>query len=245
MQSAPAIAVNKFSLKYQHHNLFDALDFVLPAEKCSCLLGPSGVGKSSILRFVAGLTNDQIITNSGSIKASDGRSLKNRVAHMAQQDSLMPWLSSLENVMIGARLRGEKITPAHKKQALTLLEKVGLAQATDLLPDKLSGGMRQRVALARTLFEDKQIVLMDEPFSSLDAITRMKLQELAVELLQKRTVLLVTHDPLEALRIADYIYVMTGSPAKINLAIEPREKTPRDLADPELMKQYARLLKLL
>jgi len=105
--------------------------------------------------------------------------------------------------------------------------------------------MRQRVALARTLFEDRPIILMDEPFSSLDVITRLKLQNLAAKLLAKRTVLLVTHDPLEALRLGDCIYTMTGSPVKISDPIKPQGTAPRDPTEVHLLEQQAKLLQLL
>ena len=115
---------------------------------------------------------------------------------MAQSDLLLPWLGALDNVLLGRRLRGER---GGRRAARALLAEMGLAGSESLRPAALSGGMRQRVALARTLFEDRPIVLMDEPFAALDAITRTRLQDLAVARLGGRTVLLVTHDPLEAI----------------------------------------------
>jgi putative hydroxymethylpyrimidine transport system ATP-binding protein len=164
---------------------------------------------------------------------------------MAQQDLLMPWLNVLDNTLIGARLRGEKITPELKQKAIALLEESGLKNTDQLLPAKLSGGMRQRVALVRTLLENRPIILMDEPFSSLDIITRLKLQNLACKLLANHTVLLVTHDPLEALRLGDYIYTMTGAPVKIDGPIKPEGVAPRDPTDMDLLQQHAKLLQML
>lgn len=141
--------------------------------------------------------------------------------------------------MLGARLRGERGAP---DRAEALLERVGLGAQRDQLPATLSGGQRQRVALARTLMEDRPVVLMDEPFSALDAITRARLQSLAADLLAGRTVLLVTHDPLEALRLGHRVHVMAGQPARIEVPIVPAGAPPRDLHDPELMRLQGDLL---
>ena len=123
-----------------------------------------------------------------------------------------------------------------------LLERVGLARQRCQLPATLSGGERQRAALARTLMEDRPVVLMDEPFSALDAITRARLQSLAATLLAGRTVLLVTHDPLEALRLGHRVHVMAGAPARIETPILPSGEPPRDLHDPDLMRLQGDLL---
>jgi putative hydroxymethylpyrimidine transport system ATP-binding protein len=119
---------------------------------------------------------------------------------------------------------------------------VGLFDALELLPAQLSGGMRQRVSLVRVLLEDKPIVLMDEPFASLDAITRVKLQTLTAELLRERTVILVTHDPLEALRIGHMIYVLSGTPAQLSQPLIPQGKPPRKMTDPTLLSLQGKLL---
>ncbi len=146
---------------------------------------------------------------------------------------------------LGQRLRGEALGGTTETRARELLAQVGLAERAGDRPAQLSGGERQRVALARTLMEDRPVVLMDEPFSSLDAITRFELQALAAELLAGRTVLLVTHDPLEALRLGHRVQVMSGSPARLDAALEPAGAPPRDPADPALLAQQAELLKRL
>ena len=214
--------------------LFDGLNLALERGRWTCLLGPSGVGKSSLLRVIAGLER----LEAGRLAVQDGAS----VAYMAQQDLLMPWLGALGNVSLGARLRGEK---PDKERARAMLERVGLGAEADALPRTLSGGMRQRVALARTLMEDRPIVLMDEPFSALDAITRMRLQELAAGLLAGRTVLLVTHDPLEALRLGERIYVMAGRPASLQPAPAPDGPPPRKPGESSLQAMHAALLERL
>jgi len=119
---------------------------------------------------------------------------------------------------------------------------VGLRNYAFALPEQLSGGMRQRVALARTLLEDRPVVLMDEPFSALDAITRLQLQDLSANLLKKKTVLLVTHDPLEALRLGNHIYLLTNRPAQLEKITELTGQTPRNVAEPSILAHQADLL---
>jgi putative hydroxymethylpyrimidine transport system ATP-binding protein len=229
------ISVKGASLRYAGTWLFDRLDFTLPAGQWTCLLGPSGVGKSSLLRLIAGL----LPPDRGEVACSDGRPLAPRLAWMGQQDDLLPWLTVQGNVVLGARLRGE---PPDDAGAESLLERVGLSRQREQRPATLSGGQRQRAALARTLMEDRPVVLMDEPFSALDAITRARLQVLAAQLLAGRTVLLVTHDPLEALRLGDRIHVMAGQPARIEPPILPAGGPPRDLHDPALLARQGDLL---
>jgi putative hydroxymethylpyrimidine transport system ATP-binding protein len=229
------VEVRTASLRYAGALLFDRLDFTLPAGQWTCLLGPSGVGKSSLLRLIAGL----VTPDEGEVLCGDGQPLAPRLAWMGQQDNLLPWLTVLGNVMLGARLRGEA---ADLAAADALLARVGLTGQRDQRPATLSGGQRQRAALARTLMEDRPVVLMDEPFSALDAITRTRLQALAARLLAGRTVLLVTHDPLEALRLGDRIHVMAGQPARLEPPICPAGTPPRDLHDPALLARQGELL---
>ncbi len=226
-------------LVYDGRVLFDNLGVTLAGGQWTCLLGPSGVGKTSLLRLLAGLAP---VDEGTTVVCDDGGPVAGRAAYMAQQDLLLPWLTVLENVTLGSRLRSARL---ERGRAIELLERVGLADRSEDLPASLSGGMRQRVALARTLMEDRPIVLMDEPFSALDAITRLRLQSLAAELLRDRTVLLVTHDPLEALRLGDRIHVMAGQPARLDEALVPPGSPPRDPTDPNLLAQQAELLERL
>lgn len=205
--------------------LFVDLDLTLPAGQWTCLLGKSGCGKTTLLRHLAGLLEDRASWY-GELVTSDNKPLAERIAYMAQQDLLLPWLSVIDNVCLSQRF-GTKPNPQKTDKAMKLLQAVGLEDYASASPDQLSGGMRQRVALARTLMQDKPLVLMDEPFSALDAVTRHKLQTLSSELLKGRTVLLITHDPQEALRLGHNIYIMSGKPAKLlNLGV-PDTAPPR------------------
>jgi putative hydroxymethylpyrimidine transport system ATP-binding protein len=214
--------------------LFDA-DIQLPGGQWTCLLGRSGVGKSTILRLILDLETGGRVT--GRITATDGAALAGRISYMAQSDLLLPWLSVLENVCIGARLRGEAPDAA---RAADLLARVGLADHLGSKPNTLSGGMRQRAALARTLFEDHPIVFLDEPFSALDAGTRTDMQDLAAEVLDGRTVLLVTHDPSEATRLGHQIIILSAQ-ATTRWPL-PDTSTPRAIDDPQTLACQTRLL---
>ena len=235
---APGLSIGIRSLAYQGSPLFERLRFRLEGGSWTCLLGPSGVGKTTLLRLTAGLAAGALVV------ADDGAGLDGRIALMAQQDLLLPWLSVRDNVLLGHRLRGASRAELRRlgEPAAALLARVGLERDADRLPGALSGGMRQRAALARTLMEDRPIVLMDEPFSALDVVTRHRLQDLAAELLVGRTVLLVTHNPLEALRLGHRIYVLSGRPAVPRGPLLPRGAPPRDAADPTLLAQQAELL---
>ena len=190
------------------------LSLTLRGGAWTVLLGPSGVGKSTLLRAIAGLL--------------PGVPGLGPAAMMPQQDLLVPWRDALANVTLGAHLRGQ---PPDLDRARALLAEVGLDPADHRKrPAQLSGGMRQRVALARTLMEDRPLVLLDEPFSAVDAPTRHRLQTLAARLLAGRTVLLVTHDPLEALRLADQMFLLAGSPAAPVPLSVPDGLAPRDPA---------------
>jgi putative hydroxymethylpyrimidine transport system ATP-binding protein len=245
MRSPPgpglSIKLRDGRLAYGGRLLFDGIALDLPAGCWTCLLGPSGVGKSTLLRLVAGIAGG---SGSARVVAGDGGALAGRVAYMAQQDLLLPWLGLLDNVMLGPRLRGEPREPA-RRRSLEIIRRVRLEGRERDRPASLSGGMRQRAALARTLVEDRPVVLMDEPFSAVDAITRLALQGLAAELLAGRTVLLVTHDPLEALRLGHRIHVMAGQPATLGPAIEPPGAPLRDPTDPALLPLQRELLRQL
>ena len=222
--------------------IFKAACLEIPADGWTCLLGRSGVGKTTILKLIAGL--DEHISLTGDISSSDAMPLAGRIALMSQTDNLLPWLSVRGNVMLGSRMRREH---GQSDQADALIERVGLTEFSDRKPHTLSGGMRQRVALARTLMEDRPIMLLDEPFSALDAGLRAEMQELAAELFTGKTVLLITHDPAEAARMGDRLYLMTGFGIENLTAILPQQfnqsqQTVRDFDSAEVLAATGSLL---
>lgn len=237
--SSTGVVVRKAGVQYDGGWLFRDFSMSLAPGHTTCLLGASGVGKSTLLRLVAGLIPP---TDGAEIVDGNGRPLAGQIVWMGQQDLLLPWATVEENVVLGARLRGERPDFA---RARALLAEVGLKDRAGDRPQTLSGGMRQRVALARTLMEDRPVVLMDEPFSAVDAITRFNLQNLAARLLADRTVLLVTHDPLEALRLGHVVHVLSGFPARIDTGLEPPGLPPRNSHDTQIMTLQADLLERL
>jgi len=220
--AAPSLSVRGARIAFGDRVVASDLALEFPAGRTTCLLGRSGVGKTSLLRWLAGLLP-------GTERAAP-------LAYMAQRDLLLPWLDILGNVLFGYRLRGDAAAlRAAEPRARALLSEVGLGDRLGDRPEALSAGMRQRVALARTLCEDRPVVLMDEPFAHLDAVTRLELQDLAARLLQGRTVVLVTHDPLEALRLGHQVRVLAGMPFTVSSPLEPPGPVPRDTSDPVLL----------
>lgn len=199
----PGLKLSDICHKLGGYPLFSEMSLTLDGGQWHCVLGCSGIGKTSLLRLIAGLDSPE----SGQISDSLNNPLGKQTAYMAQDDGLLPWLSVIDNVLLGPRLRGEPLV-ASREKATALLNLVHLSDWMDASIAQLSGGMRQRVALARTLLEDKPIILMDEPFSRLDAITRDELHLLSTRVLKGKTVVLVTHDPIEALRLGHTIHVL-------------------------------------
>ncbi|MFD2180064.1 ABC transporter ATP-binding protein [Veronia pacifica] len=227
MTDAVGIQLSRVAIQYQtsENKTLSSVNMVMPAGKWTSILGKSGCGKTTMLRALAGLLEPGTVFH-GDVLTSDGIPLSDRVAYMAQQDLLYPWLNVMENICLSQRFGGKS---ADYDRARMLLKAVGLDEVAESYPEQLSGGMRQRVALARTLMQDKPVVLMDEPFSAVDAVTRYQLQDLAVRLLKGKTILLVTHDPQEAARLADAIYIFQGSPAYASPLAVPMSQTPRDI----------------
>lgn len=230
---ASSVTIKGLDVAFGPRELFRGMTATFPHRQWTCILGASGSGKSTLLRHIAGLRPR------GRSNVQGGEvSLLGQVAWMDQHDLLLPWLTAESNVQLGTRLRGE---PSNRSRARTLLAATGLAGCETMRPDEMSNGMRQRVALARTLMEDRPVVLMDEPFSAVDALTRLRLQELAAHLLARRTVILVTHDPWEALRLGHRIHVLGGHPATLGEAVIPPGTPPRE-ATSEVLAPLARNL---
>lgn len=225
------IQLRDLSLAYGAEPLLRNLNLDIARGQWVALLGRSGCGKSTLIKAIAGLDHGATQQGSITLHGDDG------IAYMAQKDALLPWLSILDNVQLRDRLQGSH-SETTAAQARAMLGKVGLGEHAGKPPYRLSGGQRQRAALARTLMSEASIVLMDEPFSAVDAITRLELQRLAVDLLGDKTVLLITHDPLEAIRLADVIYVMRDG--GISAPFFPADVRPRfapDAAQPALQAE--------
>ncbi len=235
--------IHNATLCYAEHLIFADLSFSLAPCQWLAIMGPSGVGKTTVLRLIAGLhyARPEPETKISGVVTWQGHT-QFEVSYMAQQDALFPWLSVLDNVLLPFHLSGKA---CRRLEAQKLLQAVGLKAYQDHKPKTLSGGMRQRVALARTLIQHRELVLMDEPFSALDAMTRMEMQDLSANLLRpaQKTVVMVTHDPWEALRLADTILILGGNPATIVTHIDlPFYQGPRDITDPKMIKAYQSLM---
>ena len=212
--------------------LFSNLKLNINLNKWTSIIGQSGSGKSTLLKVIAGMDLPKVFNNT-LISSNTNYSF----SWMAQNDLLLPWASVIENVTLGQKLRREKIDI---KKAKNLLEQVGLINDTKKLPSMLSGGMKQRVALARTLMENKDIILMDEPFSALDSITRSVIQKLTWKLLKNKTVIMVTHDPLEALLLSNNLYFISNKklmPIKL-----PKSKPFRKVNNENLLYSHKYIL---
>jgi NitT/TauT family transport system ATP-binding protein len=200
-------------------------DLDIPAGRFVSLIGPSGCGKTTIFNIVAGLqppTTGRVL-----IDGEDLTGFIGQVGYMLQKDLLLPWRTVLDNVALGMEIRGMPMREA-RARALPLLQRYGLGGFEHHHPTALSGGMRQRAALLRTLLIDMDIILLDEPFGALDAQTKSKLQEWLLGLFADfgRTVVFVTHDVEEAVFLSDEIHVMASRPGRII------EKMPIDLPRP-------------
>ena len=208
------------------------------------LLGPSGCGKSSLLYMVAGLepaTGGELLCEGVPITGPDPQR-----GMIFQEASLYPWLTIADNVSFGLKLRGVP-APERHATALELLRKVGLGDVASKRPDELSGGMRQRAALARALSMQPKVLMMDEPFAALDIQTRAKMQGHLLEVWRASgaSVLLVTHSIDEALALADRIVVFTARPGRIKEIVPVELPRPRSMRDPRLIELQQHLADLL
>jgi ABC-type nitrate/sulfonate/bicarbonate transport system ATPase subunit len=214
---ASSLAVSVRGLRHDYGELrtIERLDLEVPPLSVVGLVGPSGCGKSTLLELICGLQEP----SGGAVEvggASAGRDRLARCAFMPQRDLLLPWLPAIDNAALALRNRGVRRREA-RAAARPLFERFGLAGFEAALPGELSGGMRQRVAFLRTLISGKPVLALDEPFASLDAITRAEMQGWLAEALEAdpRTVVLVTHDVEEALYLSDRVAVLSPRPGRI------------------------------
>jgi ABC-type nitrate/sulfonate/bicarbonate transport system ATPase subunit len=231
MSGTPRLQLDQVSMVFQRNNAeFVALapvDIAVSAGRFVSLIGPSGCGKSTIFNIVAGLqlpTTGQVLIDGENATGTIGR-----VAYMLQKDLLLPWRTVLDNVALGMEIRGVPIKEA-RERARPLLQRYGLGGFETAHPAALSGGMRQRAALLRTLLIDTEVVLLDEPFGALDAQTKSQMQEWLLRLFEDfgRTVIFVTHDVEEAVFLSDEIHVMASRPGRVIDIMPVDLPRPRD-----------------
>lgn len=233
-----------FDQKGTRLQVLDNLNFSVDDREFIALLGPSGCGKSTLFNVISGL----LTPDAGTIYL-DGEYIygdTGNCAYMQQKDLLLPWRTVLKNVLIGPEIHKEPLDIA-KAEAEHRLAQLGLGGFENSYPMQLSGGMRQRVALVRTLLFRKEILLLDEPFGALDAMTRTVMQSILLDIWteERQTVLLITHDVEEALLLADKIYVLTARPATLKAEIPVPLPRPRNTTDTDLICLKRELLELL
>lgn len=234
------LRVRNVSLAYGANPILEAIDLDVEAGEFASLIGPSGSGKTSILRAITELMTPGQGTIERGVPLTD-------VGFLFQDDALLPWRTVCQNVSLGLRIRGASRDAANEK-AETWLELLGLGGYGDRFPRQLSGGQRKRVAIAQVLALEPKLLLMDEPFASLDAIVRMRITQELMDWVEreKMTVLLVTHDLEEAITLSDVVYVLGQGPratvrARHDVAI-PR---PRNVVETRQNPLFRRLLKTL
>ena len=219
-----------FAQKDTQLQVLDPLNFSVDEGQFVALLGPSGCGKSTLFNIISGL----LVPDTGEIYLNGKRIYGNTgdFAYMQQKDLLLPWRTVLGNVLIGPEIHNEPLDTA-REAAQKRLAQLGLSGFENSYPMQLSGGMRQRVALVRTLLFRKKILLLDEPFGALDAMTRTVMQSILLDIwaVDRQTVLLITHDIEEALLLADKIYVLTARPATLKAEIAIAIPRPRNVTN--------------
>jgi NitT/TauT family transport system ATP-binding protein len=237
---APArLSIRKLNFYYGNNRALKDVTLDLPERQVTGMIGPSGCGKSTLLYIVGGF-----VSPTDGAACMKGQPIKGpgpERGPVFQEFALFPWKTVLGNVMYGPRQQGVKPADA-EAQALALIEMVGLKGYENFYPKELSGGMKQRVALARTLAYHPEVLLMDEPFGALDAHTRTRLQNDLLNIWERdrKTVLFVTHSVEEAVFLSDKVVMMTGSPGRIRQVIDIDLPRPRRrdqlLLDPRYQK---------
>jgi NitT/TauT family transport system ATP-binding protein len=224
-----------FATKRGHVHALDRLSLHAYPEEIVAVVGPSGCGKSTLLELVCGLQKP----DAGTIRADPA-------ALMPQRDALLPWLNAIDNAGLALRARGSSRAEARATTA-PWLERLGLAEFERARPAELSGGMRQRISFLRSLLAGKPVLALDEPFASLDAITRVQMQGWLAHVLERepRTVVLVTHDVEEAVVLADRVVVLSPRPGRTIAEIDVDLARPRARTDPGVVSLRERAFETL
>lgn len=225
---ADALAVDDISFSYPNgHRVFSSFSLNARPGEFVAILGPSGCGKTTLLNLLSGFVQPQ--SGRITINQTAVRPERSELGYVFQAPQLFPWLSALENVRFGLRMSACSDESQQRAQALQYLRLVGLESAAHRLPHQLSGGMQQRVSLARTLALEPSVLLMDEPFAALDAISRNSMNEETLRIWAElgQTVLFITHDIDEAVFLADRVIVLNIAPGGIHSELEIQLPRPR------------------
>jgi NitT/TauT family transport system ATP-binding protein len=249
---APLLSVKnvrrEFNVRGKNVLALDTLDLGIDEGEFVTVVGPSGCGKSTLLNLVVGLlppSAGQILFRGRAVNG-----INPEIGYVTQKDNLLPWRTLIQNVELALEIRGVEKS-ARRRRAEELIGRVGLGGFEEHYPHELSGGMRQRANIIRTLIYDPELILMDEPFGPLDAQTRIVLQEQLLKLwfASRKTILFITHDLVEAITLADRVVVMTSRPGRVkHIAAVPIAR-PRDVYEihtsPEFREVYDTLWRAL
>ena len=227
--------VSHLTKRFGKLSVFDDFDLSVARKGFTILIGPSGCGKSTLFNVMTGVVS----RNKGEISwlGETVPHLGKKSAYMQQKDLLLPWFTLLDNALLPVKISGQDL-PAATTKALSLFKRFGLEGFENYLPGEISGGMRQRCALVRTLMFEHELVLLDEPLSALDAITRRSLQSVLLLLQSEfnRSLLMITHDIEEALVLADEVLVLSRLPMKVLERFTLNGPKPRRISDPDLIE---------
>ncbi|NQW22897.1 MAG: ABC transporter ATP-binding protein [SAR202 cluster bacterium] len=231
----------------EREDVLTGVDMTVHAGEFVSIIGPSGCGKSTLLNIIAGLDRP----DSGSVElfgdtTSDTKGRLGQTGYMQQKDLLLPWRSVLDNTILGLELKGVPRRQA-REQALEFTEAFGLKGFEDQYPFALSGGMRQRASFLRTMLMNQDVVLLDEPFGALDALTRIQMQEWLLQLWESlnKTIVLITHDVDEALLLSDRVYLLSARPGQVTMVLDvplPRPRRYNMVTSPEFSVFKAQLM---
>ena len=235
------LSISGLSKSFDKLEVLDGFSVNVARNGFTVLIGPSGCGKSTLFDVLTGI----VPKDEGLIKWLEKElpHLGHTAAYMQQKDLLLPWLSLMDNALLPEQIAGRQGEDV-RNNALKLFNRLGLQGFEGYRPHQVSGGMRQRCALVRTLMFEHELVLLDEPLSALDAITRTSLQSLLL-MLQKdfnKTLLMITHDVEEALLLADELLVLSMPPMRISQRIALNQPKPRRISDPELLAYKEKIL---
>ena len=196
--------------------VLEAVDLTADRGEFVSIIGPSGCGKSTLLNVIAGL--EEPSQGSVQFEGQEVSQRLGRVGYMHQKDLLLPWRTVLDNAILGLEVQGVRRSQA-RERALALMERFGLKGFQHQYPFSLSGGMRQRAAFLRTVLAERRVILLDEPFGALDALTRAQMQEWLLDLWEAlgKTIILITHDVDEAVLLSDRVYVLTARPGRVKM----------------------------